>query len=287
MARTPLDELQARLPHWWSELVLATKGWLIVLVSLPALLGTIISLGKSNLAGILVNGAGFSLYLLAFGLVRRSAQIEKANRGKLLVRTPRPYRWIAAAVVALTTMAMARLGAGHPASVSALFGFGAFLGMYLAYGLEPRSRSRVSLPAWAGLEHEESWRMLEQAERRLLGIEQAGQKIRNAEVADRLSRISALAKDILADLTEDPSQVRRSRKFLNVYLDGVEKVVSGYARTHAQVQSEQLEVNFRNVLGAIEHTFQEQRQRLLDDDVFDLDVQMEVLATQLKREGLS
>ncbi len=287
MTRPSWNNLQDRLPHWWSEFVSATKGWLILLLSLPALLGTVISLAKSNLPGILVNAGGFAAYLLAFSLIRRSARLDSENRGKLMLRTPPPYRWIAAAVAAVTTMAVARLGAGHPAAVSTLFGSGAFLGMYLAYGLEPRRRHRVSPPAWAALEQDDAWRMLDQAERRLLNIEQSGRKIRNPEVTARLGRISSLAKDILTDLTEDPNQIRRSRKFLNVYLDGVEKVVAGYARTHVQVQSEQLEANFRNVLGAIEHTFQEQRQRLLDDDVFDLDVQMEVLATQLKREGLT
>lgn len=287
MAGTPFENLQAQLPKWSSDFLLTVRGWLIFVLSLPALLGTVISLAKGNLPWILLNGGAFALYLGAFMLLRRSARSERENRGRLLIRTERPYRWIAAGVVALTTMALARLGAGHPATVSALFGLGAFLGMYLAYGLEPRSRSRISMPAWEGLEREEAVRMLDQAEQRLLGIERAGLQIRNPELTTHLNRISSLAKDILADLSEDPRQIRRSRKFLNVYLDGVEKVVAGYARTHAQVRSEQLDSNFRNVLGAIEHTFSEQRQKLLDDDVFDLDVQMEVLATQLKREGLS
>jgi hypothetical protein len=286
MAETPLESLQARLPKWSSDFLLTVRGWLIFVLSLPSLLGGIISLAKGNLPGILLNGAAFAMYLGAFMLLRRSARTERENRTRLLIRVDRPYRWIAAGVVALTTMALARLGAGQPATVSALFGLGAFLGMYLAYGLEPRSRSRISLPAWEGLERDEALRMLEQAEQRLLGIERSGREIRNIELTGHLNRISSLAKDILTDLSKDPRQIRRSRKFLNVYLDGVEKVVAGYARTHAQVQSEQLDSNFRNVLGAIEQTFSEQRQKLLDDDVFDLDVQMEVLATQLKREGL-
>jgi 5-bromo-4-chloroindolyl phosphate hydrolysis protein len=71
-----------------------------------------------------------------------------------------------------------------------------------------------------------------------------------------------------------------------VYLDNVQQVVQGYAKTHQQVSSQNLEQNFRQALDAIESAFQEQRQKLLEDDVFDLDVKIEVLTTQLKREGI-
>jgi hypothetical protein len=80
--------------------------------------------------------------------------------------------------------------------------------------------------------------------------------------------------------------LRRARKFLNVYLDGAQKVTEGYAKTHARVAAPDLDDNFRRVLVTIEEVFQEQQQKLLETDITDLDVQIEVLATQLKREGV-
>ena len=50
--------------------------------------------------------------------------------------------------------------------------------------------------------------------------------------------------------------------------------------------SNELEQNFRNLLDSIETVFKEQKDKLLEEDLFDLDVQMEVLATQLKHEGV-
>jgi hypothetical protein len=47
-----------------------------------------------------------------------------------------------------------------------------------------------------------------------------------------------------------------------------------------------LETNFSRVLDSIEQTFNEQQVKLLEDKQFDLDVQIEVLETQLKREGV-
>jgi hypothetical protein len=63
-------------------------------------------------------------------------------------------------------------------------------------------------------------------------------------------------------------------------------VTEGYVRTHQQAQSQQLEANFRNVLTTIEDVFKEQQQKLLDNDVLDLDIKIEVLSEQLKREGV-
>ncbi len=72
-----------------------------------------------------------------------------------------------------------------------------------------------------------------------------------------------------------------------VYLEGVERVVQGYAKTHARVAAPDLDERFRHALITIEDAFQEQQQRLLESDVEDLDVQIEVLTQQLKREGHS
>ena len=80
--------------------------------------------------------------------------------------------------------------------------------------------------------------------------------------------------------------MRRARKFLNTYLDGAQRVVTGYAKAHVNDQSHSLEDNFRRILITIEEVFEQQYRRLLDNDLHDLDVQMEVLETQLKREGL-
>ncbi len=90
----------------------------------------------------------------------------------------------------------------------------------------------------------------------------------------------------MVELEANPATIRRTKKFLLVYLDGASKVTAGYASTHQQVTSIELEQNFRNLLDSIETVFKEQKDKLLEEDLFDLDVQMEVLANQLKNEGI-
>lgn len=117
-------------------------------------------------------------------------------------------------------------------------------------------------------------------------IEQAGGQIHNSEFKDRIERICKVADSILSEIEAHPREIRKARKFLSVYLDGVMQVTEGYAKTHRHIQSGQLTQNFRNVLETIETTFLEQQQKLFEDDLFDLDVKIEVLTAQLKREGI-
>ena len=63
-------------------------------------------------------------------------------------------------------------------------------------------------------------------------------------------------------------------------------MTEGYAKTHQQASSGELEQNFRNVLESIESVFLEQKEKLIANEVFDLDVQIEVFTKQLKQEGI-
>ena len=99
-------------------------------------------------------------------------------------------------------------------------------------------------------------------------------------------RLVPIYRDILDELEANPSAIRRTRKFLLVYLDSTSKVTNGYANTHLQADIPELEQNFRNVLDSIESVFKDQKAKLLQEDLFDLDVQIEVLTKQLKHEGI-
>ena len=158
------------------------------------------------------------------------------------------------------------------------------LGYYLTYGFDPRAEKSVK--TGFGYSTGDVVEALQEAERKIQAIESARGRIKNAELKDRLARIIAQSRKILSVIEDDPKDLRRARKFLITYLEGAQNVTEGYARTHGDASSSELDENFRNVLVTIEEVFEEQHARLLEDDVMDLDVQIEVLHTQLKREGV-
>ena len=158
-------------------------------------------------------------------------------------------------------------------------------GVYLRYGFDPRE-DKMTATETHGFSTQEIIQAVEEAERKIAVIDQARRHIRNPELTNRLERIQNLAHQIVGVIEENPQDLRRARRFLNVYLDGAQRVCEGYARTHQRGQSVELETNFRNVLITIEDVFAQQHRKLLERDIMDVDVQIEVLTKQLKSQGI-
>ena len=265
------------------------QALLLWIVSAPLLLAAVIALTWGRFDGFVADALAWGLIALAAVLTRRASLASTAppenRRFRRFGRTWRlPLRNLAAGLLALGTGTAAVLGIGYPLAIGLGFGAVALLGYHLAYGLEP---------FWVGesppAQDKESRAVLEalaEAEDRLINIERAADAIHNRELSTRLTRIAELGRGILAQIAERPSDLRRARRFLTVFLEGAEQVSDGYARTHRYADSAELEQNFRTALITIEEQFERQRERLREADVLDLDVQIEVLKKQLDQEGI-
>lgn len=260
------------------------KSTLMFILTLPILIAAVIAMARGLLTPMVGNAIGYALLLAGAWLLLRGLVAEAAYERRLIARTPWPLKALGSGLVGVGTGVTAWLGVGHHPGIGIAFGLVALLGCLLFYGRDPRTAKRVTSPT--GLDTtDQVLSALEQAERSIVAIEQSSADIHQPELHRRLVRIARLARDILTLLEEDPRDLRRARKFLNVYLDGVQRVVAGYAKTHKRATSPDLDASFRRVLASIEGVFQEQHQKLLETDIMDLDVQIEVLTSQLKREG--
>ncbi len=261
------------------------RGLLIYFLPLALIPATIIALGKGHFWTILLNAACFAAYMLAAWLLRKGLRVEREIvKSKVAGTSHSSLKLLAIIIITLTTAVIAYLGAQQSFLVSLLYAAGAFLGMYLSYGFDLRVDTKVA--ATDGYSSQEIMHKLQQSSNKIRSIELANDKIDNAEFNQRIEHICQIADEILQNIQADPRDLRKARKFLNVYLDGAMKVTEGYAVSHKKTQTGELEHNFRNVLETIESVFQLQHDKLLEEDVFDLDVQIEVLNTQLKREGI-
>ncbi len=261
-------------------------GVMVFLLPLPLLFAAIVSLFKEDLTTLIFNTASYGLYLAGALLIRRGLHNAADYEHRKIAQAPKyPLKTLGAATVAMATGWVAFMGAGYSLPIAGGFGLGALMGCYLLYGFDPR-RAKQAIDADGLDTTNQVAKALERAEGIIASIDYARRKIRNPELTGRLQRIVDLARQILAVIEEDPKDLRRARKFLNIYLEGAQQVTAGYARTHQHMESQELEDNFRRVLVTIEEVFQEQHQKLLENDVLDLDVKIEVLANQLKREGV-
>ena len=92
---------------------------------------------------------------------------------------------------------------------------------------------------------------------------------------------------MLAQIEKDPSDLRRARRFLVTYLDGTRDVVRKYQEQQQDLADTELAESFRHVLDTVERVFAEQEDVLKRNETMDLEVQIEVLRTQLEREGVA
>ncbi len=262
------------------------EGLLLYILPLPLLPGAIVELAVGRLDTFLADSMGFALLMAGGWLTRRGIRAARAEQQVRFVRLQRwPLKSLGGALTAIGAGVTAHLAVGHGIPISLAFAGIAALGFHLAYGFEPLGRPR---PFDIGDERaRQVANALGEAEARLLDVERSATAMTNPELKSRVRRISAQGRAILDQIAERPTDLFRARKFLNVYLEGVQQVAEGYARAHRQADSQELEQSFRNVLVTVEEVFEEQRQRLIKTDLMDLDVQIEVLKKQLQREGIA
>lgn len=270
----------------WRRRRLGLRGVLLYLLPFPLPLAGLIGLASGDAGAALSAIAAFAALIGGAYLNRRALREQLIAPERRFTRPATiPYGYLAAALVAAGTATAAGGVVGHDTLTSGLFALLAAAGFHLSYPL-PSARSMLPRPAPAPADTRVR-SALETAERRLLAIELAAEGIGNLELEQRLRRIAAQGRGILEVIAARPGELSRARKFLNVYLEGAERVASRYVQTHRLSRSRALESRFRNVLAEIEAVFERQRTVLLEHDVDDLDVQIEVLRKQLEREGLA
>lgn len=259
------DSLARKRPLW-------IGGWLLFLLPLPLLIKVFVALGRGEFGTFLISAVAVAV-LFAGAWVTRLG-LHQAKRRPM--SSTLPLKTIGGGIIAVGAGITAMI-AGHHLAIGVCFGLATLLGFYLAYGFDRRLKLSSNKDVAAALE--DAYRKLEK-------LEAAGEKLGSREMRERLGRITAWGERILERIGDDEEDFRRARKFLKVYLDGAQQVTEKFSKAQQDGRSAELEENFRTLLGDMETVCEEQYEHLLNDDMVDLDVQMEVLATRLKREGV-
>ncbi|PID62048.1 MAG: 5-bromo-4-chloroindolyl phosphate hydrolase [Gammaproteobacteria bacterium] len=277
-----IDTAPTRPPAVW-------RGALLYVFSLPLIPAFFSALGDGDFVVAFARAAAFGLTLGAATFIRKGIRLQRESERRRIRRRGgiRHYRLIGALMLAVGMFVLAWIGipGKHGLFESLILGGVVVLGCWLNYGFDP-ARQDPEIAA-VGITTEELVELLEEAEGQIDAIEAAGREIHNREFRDRLRRIVAEARDILDTIERDPVDARRARKFLKVYLDGARQVTEGYARTHRQGGTHELESNFRRVLTTMETVVAEQQEALRENNLNDLDVNIEVLQLQLEKEGVT
>jgi len=291
-ARPPVEQLISTVRDGyqqfssWRRSRLGLRGALLYVLATPMAFATIISLARGTFSAAAAAALGFGLIVAGAFFNRRGILEELVAPERRFTRSwAIPHKYLAAMAVTAGTAIAAYGAVGQGGLTSIAFGCLALAGFHMSYRL-PNPRAAFGIPR-RNVQDKTLHKMLTQGELRILAIEKSALRVGNRELQNRLQRIAGQGRAILDQMVARPEERFRARKFLNVYLEGAERVASRYAKTHRLARDRELEQNFRNVLVDIERVFEQQLSRLTEHEMFDLDVQIEVLRKQLEREGIT
>ena len=259
----------------------AKKGHLLYIFLAPLFLAVILALFQRDITAFLLNGTAFGLFyatakLNTMGLINEF----KYHQEKLTKAPERPYKTMSAMLLGISTLFTATIAGGESLLIGLFLSATSAIGYGLYYGLDPRSDKLENI---GDISAELVLKTISEAREKLAGIEAHIDTIFNdRELHDKLSLAVSKAEHIIQTIQEDPKDIRVARKFLVVYIDGLEKVTNSYTALEEKDIKDETKEKLHQILDDVETRFDKELIRLKKNNEFDLDVNIEVLQQQIK-----
>ena len=131
---------------------------------------------------------------------------------------------------------------------------------------------------------------VEGAEAVLTEIRALNDAIEDPEMSRKIDRIGEITGNIFASLREKPDKEGKLRSFLSYYLPTTLKILGSYAQLEAQgVEGENISAAKERIEGMMDKVvegFEQQLDRLFQDDAMDITSDVAVLERMLEKDGL-
>jgi len=193
-----------------------------------------------------------------------------------------PFKEIGNGTLASGVFLGAYFLAGYTLGISALMGGACYVAYRLMFGTD---LSRDEL--WQGLDEltaKKTIKKLAVAREQMEKIRKINDDIPAKDLSDRLDTLEETGRQIIALFEKDPSDIGRSKRFIEVYLKGSVSVSRKFADLHQHTDDEKVRSSYSEFLDEMIKAFEKQHHALLDDDVLDLDIEIEVLKKRMRSE---
>jgi 5-bromo-4-chloroindolyl phosphate hydrolysis protein len=132
-----------------------------------------------------------------------------------------------------------------------------------------------------GITKEKYREIIEQGQTKLKTLGSFIGKVESVEVKKKVKEITDIVEKIFLDLKKDPKDVKVAREFLSYYLDTTLNILNRYVDISRQkLKSKKI----TEMLDTIKRAFEKQLEKLLRDDILDLDSDIAVLEQTMKTE---
>ena len=256
------------------------KGFLLYLFLLPLFVSVVVALFSKEYKYFLLNSVTFLLFFGVIFLSKKGfAQEIDYNKAKLTKAPKVPYKQLSAYLLGFSTFFSANIAGSMGLIDSLIMGGLSILGFWLYYGFDPK---KDKLENFGNISADVVLETLYEAKEKIDSIKKDISKMEDVKLQDKI-KIAVDRADIILDaLTEKPEDIRKARKFLIVYIDGIANVTSSYNNLDESDIDESTRDRLLELMEDVEEKFHSELERLKANDKFDLDVNIDLLKEQIK-----
>ncbi len=258
----------------------ATKGIILYIFLLPLFLAIIVALSQSNIKAFIFNLIAFLLFFITAKLSSKGFIQERDYLRAKLTKAPKiPYKSLSAFGLGISTFFTLIVASSDSFFVDIFLSIIATVGYFLYYGFDPRDDKLENI---GDISAEFVLETISEARGKIAKIERDSKKIRDKELIKMLQIATKKADIIIDTIQEDPKDIRVSRKFLIVYIDGISKVTESYVSMDERDIDSETKERLYSLMRDLDSKFDEELQRLKENNMFDLDVNIDALREHIK-----
>jgi hypothetical protein len=239
----------------------------------------VIALFSGHYGTFIQDGIGFLLLLATAAATAKGISQEAAYHETIITRAPKiPYKTFAMILLGITVVYLAYVAGGKPLLSSLFVGVLGSVGYGLYYGLDPR---RDKLPDMGDISPELVLKTLNEAKAKLAAAETSNAQITDKILHQKIDQAIAQAHTILETIEHDPKDLRVARKFLVVFVDGIADVSHKYTEVDARDIDDEMRQRLHRLMDDVQTRFERELARLKANNLFDLDVSIDTLTSQV------
>ena len=263
-----------------SGIIKKKTGAIVLYVMLiPAFISTAVSLFGGKYIEFMLKGASFALMALSAVIVSKAISAEVDYNEAVIAKAPLPYKSVGAVLLGLAVFILGYIVAHRGLFETLFVSILAVVGVIMYYGADIREDK---IPQDMDVNPEILLNSLNEAKKRLDSIEKHSNEIEDFALKSALDRAIKRAEDIVETIEENPSAIRMVRKFLVVYVEGIEDVMSSYKEVGSNSVDSDTRDRLLSLLNEAQDRFDKELEKLKESDKFELDVQIDALREQMR-----
>jgi 5-bromo-4-chloroindolyl phosphate hydrolysis protein len=255
-----------------------SAGMLLYLLLIPMFISVVISLFSGDYGKFLYKLAAFAIFYLSALAVSRGVRYGIEYEESEIAKAPVPYRLAGAVLFGIGIFTMGFIVGRESLFVSIFVSLLGMAGVFMLYGMDP---TEDKLPDDIDMDPDIVFKSLEEARDALEMVKIHGREIGDMTLRRAVDSAVERAEKVLKAIGEDPGGIRAARKFLVVYIDGVEKVIQKYIVVQSHGIDDETRERMLSLLDEVSGRFEKEMKRLEEEDRFSLDVEIDTLREQI------